>query len=349
MLGLRVLCLRVLLAMLPLLIGICGGCRGAVYREVYQQKLIREVRTLEDRLNEAEYQNQVLLDELGRSRDQVMIPKDSRGGFPGGTSPRQLAEPRPAPSANATDPGRTAPQPARPTLPARPNLPARPLDGQQPLRDPQSAPGGDPALVPPTMPVPPGRETVEFPDVDLGEPVPPAGRDATIELPPGQVPVPNLPPPAVVPQTLELPEPVGIRIDPAMSGGHRDDEPEPRTGMQLLIQAIDQQGNPISLDQFEIEADLTVVLRDPSVDPADSELGRWEFAADELHAMTRPGPRGGLQVYLTWQDNKLPQQSKVIAQVRLVAEEMELEAEAELSTIEPEIADWTPRGGSTRR
>jgi hypothetical protein len=334
---------RRLLLALPLLIAIFGGCRGSAYREVYQQKLIREVRTLEDRLNEAEYQNQVLLDELGRSRDQVMIPPNSRGGFPSSSLPRQLAEPRPSPSANTLGPGREA------TPPARPTLPARPLDGQQPIRDPQSAPAGEPALVPPTMPIPPGRETVEFPDVDLGEPVPPAGRDATIELPPGQVPVPNLPPPAAVPQTLELPEPVGIRIDPAMSGGHRDDEPESRTGMQLLIQAIDQQGNPISLDQFEIEADLTVVLRDPSVDPADSELGRWEFAASELHAMTRPGPRGGLQVYLTWQDNKLPQQSKVIAQVRLVAEEMELEAEAELSTIEPEIADWTPRGGPTRR
>lgn len=329
--------------MLPLLIGIFGGCRGAAYREVYQQKLIREVRTLEDRLNESEYQNQVLLDELGRSRDQVMIPPNSRGGFPGSSTHRQGAEPSPTPSENRLGPSRDTTQPARPTLPARP------LDGQPPLRDPRPAPGSDPELIPPTMPVPPGRETVEFPDVDLGEPVPPAGRDATIELPPGQVPVPTLPPPAAVPQTLELPEPVGIRIDPAMSGGHRDDEPEPRTGMQLLIQAIDQQGNPISLDQFEIEADLTVILRDPSVDLADSELGRWEFAADELHAMTRPGPRGGLQVYLTWQDNKLPRQSKVIAQVRLAAEEMELEAEAELSTIEPEIADWTPRGGSTRR
>lgn len=328
--------------MLPLLIGVFGGCRGAAYREVYQQKLIREVRTLEDRLNEAEYQNRVLLDELGRSRDQVRIPPNSRGVTPGGSTPRPLPESTRSPSPNATGPDPGAAQPPRPILPARP------LDGQQPLRDPQSPPAADPAFVPPTMPIPPGLETIEFPDVDLGEPVPPAGRDATIEPPPGQVPVPQLPAPVPAPATLEIPEPVGIRIDPAMSGGHRDDEPEPRTGMQLLIQAIDQQGNPISLDQFDIEADLTVVLTDPSVDPSQSELGRWYFAANELHAMTRPGPRGGLQVYLTWQD-KRPQQSKVLAVVKLSAEEMELEAEAELSTIEPEIADWTPRGGTTSR
>lgn len=329
--------------MLPLLIGLLGGCRGAAYREVYQQKLIREVRTLEDRLNEAEYQNQVLLDELGRSRDQVLIPPNSRGATPGGTKPRRLPETTRGPAASAQDSatGDAGQQP-------KPTLPARPLDGQQPLRDPQAAPENEPALVPPTTPVPPGRETMEFPDVDLGEPVPPAGRDATIEPPPGQVPVPELPAPVPAPATLELPEPVGIRIDPAMSGGHRDDEPEPRTGMQLLIQAIDQRGNPIPLDQFDIEADLIVVLRDPTVDPSQSELGRWYFAANELHAMTRPGPRGGLQVYLTWQD-KRPQQSKVLAVVTLSAEEMELQAEAELSTIEPEIADWTPRGGTTSR
>ncbi len=44
------------------------GCRSRAQQDLYQQKLIREVRVLEDKLYEADYKNRVLAEKLKRAR-----------------------------------------------------------------------------------------------------------------------------------------------------------------------------------------------------------------------------------------------------------------------------------------
>lgn len=307
------------------------GCRGAAYREVYQQKMIRELRMLEDRLNEAEYHNQVLKDELSRKRDQVSIPSSTKGRSPKSPSEAAVRErietPTPAPSATGNG---SVPRPA---------LPARPF-GDLPN-------GRGPSLEPPDVQLPPGRETIEFPDVDLGEPVPPAGRDAIMELPPGQIPLPGPTSQRGDSPAAPAADPVGIRIEPSLSGGYRDEDLPGGTGMQLLVQAIDQKGDPVPMDAFQIAGKLSVVLLDPLREPADARLGRWDYDEQELHRMIRPGPYGGLQLYLDWPD-KRPLGDRVLAHVKLGTEAFELRTEAELSTQEAAVAEWNPRGSTTR-
>jgi hypothetical protein len=345
---------RLMLAMLVGGVALIVGCHGQAYREVYQQKMIREIRILEDRLNEAEYRNRVLMQQMARRGEEIFmtpigqsVPMESspvqRGGQRGGTGSVRSVTPErlPKPLERSVDGGAAsgdATRSAPPTLPARP------------LQDMPSAPNVPidptlPELIPPAVPIPPGKESIEFPDVDLGDPVPPAGLNAPMEPPPGQIPIPAPPKAPEVPAAEEPQrDPVGIRIDTSMSGGHREDGPEGATGMQLLVQPIDARGVPIPIDRFDIAADLEVVLTDPGSDPAGEELGRWVYAAEELHGLMRPGSGGGLQLYLTWK-GKRPSGDRVTAQVKLLDEtqELELSAEAELLTVEPSAADWNPR------
>ncbi len=337
--------------MLTVLVGglaLIVGCHGQAYREVYQQKMTREIRTLEDRLNEAEYRNRVLMQQLARRGEEIFmapigqsVPMGSspvqREGQRGGTGSVRSATPErlPKPLGKSVDGGAASGDAARSV---RPTLPARPL--QDVPIDPTL-----PELIPPAVPIPPGKESIEFPDVDLGDPVPPAGLNAPMEPPPGQIPIPAPPKASGGPAAEEAQrDPVGIRIDTSMSGGHREDGPEGATGMQLLVQPIDASGVPIPIDRFDIAADLEVVLTDPGSEPAGEELGRWVYAAEELHGLMRPGSGGGLQLYLTWK-GKRPSGDRVIAQVKLLDEtqELELSAEAELLTVEPSAADWNPR------
>jgi hypothetical protein len=342
---------------LPVLVGgvaLIVGCHGQAYREVYQQKMIREIRTLEDRLNEAEYRNRVLMQQLARRGEEIFMTPIGQA-VPMGSSPVRVDGQRGGPgSSRSVTPERLpkplekgvdgAPASGDATRSVPPKLPARPL---QDLPGTPNVPIDPtlPELIPPAVPIPPGKESIEFPDVDLGDPVPPAGLNAPMEAPPGQIPIPAPPKAPEVPAAEEPQrDPVGIRIDPSMSGGHREDGPEGATGMQLLVQPIDASGVPIPIERFDIAADLEVVLTDPGSDPVGEELGRWVYAAEELHGLMRPGSGGGLQLYLTWK-GKRPSGDRVTARVKLLdaTQELELSAEAELLTVEPSAADWNPR------
>lgn len=290
------------------------GCRGAAYQEAYQQKLFGEIRNLEDQLYEADYRNQVLLDELARTRSQVKLD-DAQP-----VSPRR-EPPRRRPSTQDQD----EPSETPPTLPARPLEP-------------------DDSYEPPSISLPPSADDLEIPDVDLGEPVPPADREATPELPPGRVEVPE----SALPQPAELlPAPVGVRIDAALSGGYRFDDAEDRTGMQLAIQAIDGDGRPVPLSDFDVAASLSIVLLDPQRDADEARIGRWDYQPEELPELLSDAPGGGWHLYLPWRQKPLG--DTVIAHVRLAGDDVELRAEAELSTVEPSLAGWNPRGSSLRR
>lgn len=352
------------------------GCRSRAYRDVYAQKMASEIRVLEDQLYEADYQNQVLRDELSRAEtraSQVIVPPARRRSLFG----RTLDE-----SGNVIDTRPKATQSLPPAVASPPDtdLPARPLpDGElpeelQPLLDsptnsPESSSENSPEMaepegsnassrradtdsdsqfVPPAEAIPPSGE-LAIPDVELGEPVPPPA-DGTPEKPPGQIELPDsakrlgVGPPA---------EPVAIRINPSLSGGFKSDDQPAQEGVTLVIEAIDGKGSPVRLEHFDIDANLSVVLLDPSR-PADAaRLGKWDFTADDVRSMihdqpmTTPGQvNSAIQVTIPWTEQK-PGSPKVIAHVRLSAAEAIMQTQGEIGTAQPSMAQWTPRAPLT--
>lgn len=337
-----------------ILLGLCG-CRGKAYRDVYQQKMIGEIRNLEDQLYEADYQNRILVDELARNRSQVVVPDAKRSRPVIESQPRTPSQPprRDMPqrdSDRAGDDSLLTPVPLQPeeTDRPRPTLPARPIPGGSPQEltpPPISRPREDPnlKLLPPAVPIPPGVEN-DLPDVDLGEPVPPSGLNAIPDLPPGQIKLPESVRRNV---RVEPSPPVAIRVNPSMSGGYRFDDEQEKTGMHLTIEAIDEKGDLVRLDDFDIVGELSVVLLDPSRPAADARLGRWEYDSDELRQMIRSGPGSAIHVYFAWQD-KMPSGKQVIAHVKLSSDETQMQAQAEMKTNEVEVARWNPRGEQMR-
>jgi hypothetical protein len=313
-----------------------GGCRGAAHREVFQQKMAGRIRILEDQLNEADYQNQILADQLARSRNQVVIPENTRGKASAVTKPRP-----PRASVGPSRPGAGSPTPS----PALPALPARPLaESPVPAGD-EKGTSDDDSFVPPQEPIPPGLEDLDFPDVDLGEPVPPAGARAVPELPPGQI---ELPAPIQRSSHVEPSVLASLRINQSMSGGYRFDDADEKTGMHLAIEPIDERGQMVSLLDFDATGTLSVVLLDPTLDPSDAKIGRWDFDAEETRSMARSGPGKTLHVYVPWQD-KTPAGKQVIAHVRYTAGDVQMQAQCELKTAESEVATWNPRGAAMPR
>jgi len=318
------------------------GCRAKAYRDVYQQKMAGEIRNLEDQLYAADYQNQILVDELARARSQIVVPEARRS--------RPVADPQPLPVRPPRPESPAAPSGLQPPLIPTPALPARPLPEPSPpdLAPPpieRPRPRNDQNLVPPTVPIPPGRSTLEFPDVDLGTPVPPSGPEAAPELPPGQIKIPES---AKKSLRSEPSIPVAVRINQSMSGGYRFDDAAKQTGMHLSIEAIDEAGERVALEQFNLAGELTVVLLDPTREPADARLGLWEYSAQEVRDMIRPGVGSAIHVYIPWRD-KIPGGKQVMAHVKLFADETQMQAQAELSTAETEVAQWNPRGEAMKR
>jgi len=292
------------------------GCRGAAYRDVYQQKMAGEIRVLEDQLYEADYHNQVLADELERLKTQVAVPAERRA--------RPVDEPRSREAVLADPPQRST---ERPT----PQLPARPI--------PDTAD-------PPAVPIPPGMEELEFPDVDLGEPVPPGDPAA----PPGQI---QLPDSVRILYRQEPATPASVRINPGLSGGHRFDDPEESAGMYLAVEVVDDAGKLVALENLDQYGELKVAIVDPQREPADAQLGQWSFTGDELRALVRPGgsgPAAGdrIDIHLPWEE-KQPLGTSVVAHVRLTVAETQLQAQAELPTADAAVARWNPRAGNTTR
>lgn len=203
------------------------GCRSQAYREVYQQRMQSEIRTLEDQLYEADYHNQVLIDELERAQRKIEYQASKRADSNGragrgGATDRSATGQSAGPSVGD---GTGDAADGQPSVRQR-RLPARPTH-TDPFQDDQlPAPATDDndstqMLEPPQIHLPPGPDDLSFQDVEYGPPVPPAGVDAIEELPPGQVILPvSLQRHVIVP----LPQPVSIRIDAARSGGWRYDD-----------------------------------------------------------------------------------------------------------------------------
>ena len=203
-----------------------NGCRSRAQQDLYQQKLIKEVRILEDKLYEADYQNRVLADKLKRARieaREVPIhsakparrPDDGLKHFPeptpdSGTAPMDEDDPDEIGLGDLLPPVFDEGEPIEPDVingsdPAKPK-PA--TDGLPvPLTDPIAPTGTDrfpaPSFPEPKGPTSPSEAPIQegvtpLPDhADSllepapGGPVPPGKKDT--ELPP-VLPGDNLPP-----------------------------------------------------------------------------------------------------------------------------------------------------------
>ncbi len=322
-----------------------GGCQGAAYRDVYHQKMAGEIRVLEDQLYDADYQNQVLRDELMRAEvksSQIQVPAapprrtifgktlNSSGEVVEITQPRSSSTP-------------AAPKSTSPKLPARPTDDLPPPAGSQakkPLSDPEPTPPRPKSSpIPPSEPVPPGASDLLLPDVELGDPVPPPP-DSMPDILPGQIELPDT---ARRLQSSPPATPVSIRIHKGFSGGHKSDDQPPIEGIELLVEAIDEAGKPVALETFDIDGVMSVVLLDPARSAATARIGKWEFGPDEIREMVHAGPASGLRVIIPWGEER-PIGDKVLAHVKLSAVDVAMQAQAELPIAQPNVAQWTPRG-----
>jgi hypothetical protein len=312
-------------------IAVSVGCRSRAHNDLYRQKMASEIRVLEDQLYDADYQNRVLQDNIQRLREQAL---EAESGVRQDPAPVGRPEVNPLPST----------PPAAESDPDEMFEPPFIEEGE--LADPSELSGavspddGDPlgaGLVPPSEPEPPGKDDLELPEVFPGELLPPAG-DGDGESPPGQIPLPQ----SVQAATAPFPE--SIRIHRGLSGGHQFDEDDQIDGMYLVINAIDKLGKTVDLSSYDIDAELTVVALDPTLEADVARIGRWNFTAQEVLELIRDDPTSGLHVPLRWQDVR-PATDEVIVHVRLRADEDEMRCDEKLIVgAAAAMAKWTPRG-----
>lgn len=309
------------------------GCRGKAQSDMYRQKMASEIRVLEDQLYDADYQNRVLRDQLERAEEQTRRIE----------TPKPGAKPRPAP--------RLLPQaddiPDSPASGMGDDIEAPILDVDLGQTDPEPEPLVDPVtpdtdkpntngLVPPEIPEPPGIGDLELPEVIDGEPVPPPVGDGS-DKPPGQIQLPDSL------QAQVAPVPDKIRIHRGLSGAHKFEDEEQVGGLYLVVNAVDRRGKMIDLASFEIDAELTIVAHDPTLEGRVAQIGRWEFSPEEVAEFVRGDPSSGLHVPIRWQQE--PATEEVVILVRLRSDEDEMRCEETLQVgTSAVMAKWTPRG-----
>lgn len=339
------------------------GCRGRAKEDLYRQKLTSEIRVLEDQLYEADYENRILADKLTRAEERLREADDD----PSARYRENLGGDR------GGDPRRE---------PERESLDRTPRDEPDPgdrfdlnLEDIEIDPGTeiDPGgrMPAPGGPEPPGADDLRIPPIEPGEIVPPPGPGSEPEGPPGQIELND----AMRflgrtdPADAGLPPPTEIRVHPTLSGPYRFDDEDEADGMMLVLTAIGEGGRVSDLSGFKIDAEMTVVALDPTRDPAEARVGRWEFDADRVRSLVRHDPVSGIHLPLQWEDDR-PDGDEVIVHVRLripaapgegPAEELddqdgpgdpvpEMVCEGRLNlAAATSTARWTPRGDTPRR
>ncbi len=341
------------------------GCNSRAHNDLYRQRMASEIRVLEDQLYDADYQNRVLRDRLSQCKvDTGAVParktieskprvqssdsefdsefdteSDMEHGF---DSFDDLNLPEvdegiavePDELDTMIDPGASR----GPESDASSN--------REPLKDPSASDSSrsrdseSSELLPaPGGPEPPGKRDIDVPEIVPGELLPPPIGEEDDLKPPGQIQLPDsVQAAAGVPNQL--------RIHHALSGGHRVEGSI--TGMVIVVNVIDKLGKPVNLDQFDVDANLSVVVLDPSKDPSEAKIGRWDFANSEVASFVRSKPISGLHIPIDWTDGQ-PEVDEVIVHVRLRGEEDEMRCEGRLNVEkQAAIAEWTPRGEALR-
>jgi hypothetical protein len=210
------------------------------------------------------------------------------------------------------------------------------LEAPKPLADPKKKPARKPEferLPPPAGISPPGKNDTKIDPIIPGEILPPAG-DSGDENPPGQILLPNsTQTPTGVPEEL--------RIHPMLSVGHRDGQK--LDGATVVVTALDRLGRSLDLNDFEVDAELSVVVLDPDREPDQARLGRWDFSRKEVAAMISADKNGGLEIPVRWKETT-PTSDKVIVHIRLRGDDQEMRTQSKLD-LRPRTAasTWTPR------
>ena len=340
--------------------------------------MANEIRVLEDQLYEADYENEVQRQKLHRANDccdQMSVPPSNVVPAPAiqtqtlpsqpeaytESIPREGIPLEPIPMDHGFDDSHIGPS----QIDQGSSIQIVPTPSQNPgaLTDPPMDPRTNPRTVDPkdaefiptpesgfegnlpapTEPQPPGPSDIRVPPIVPGEVLPPPVRGEGIPVPPGKIDLPNAKmteTPIVYPDRLQL--------HPGLSGGHRFDDAKDVTGMFLVVNVVDQKGRMIDIRNFDVDAKMTVVAIDPNLPIDESRIGRWEFSERDVLRFMRPSPVSGFHVPIRWQGSK-PTGENVVVHVRLQTEDEEMRCEAKLSVGKVEsIAEWTPRGKSSR-
>jgi len=318
-----------------------AGCRSQAHQDVYNEKLIAQVRSLEDQLNAADYENRVLHQQLERQRETTQ-QDSNHSDFPSRDSdkpsPRRADPPRePAADDDVLDdfdidlgsPSDLGPSDLGPS-----DL------GPSDLTPGNVGPGDvEPGDLPPIQPLPPREQDITPPPIEFGAPQPPLLQGEDVELPPGQIETPDsarllLPPQPAIAVTTE--------IHPGLSGTHHHDSDSTIDGMYLVLTISDEQGKPMS-----ISPSLAVVMLDPTRQGEDARLGRWDMTADQIAEQFRSSPLPSIQLPLLWQ-GKQPGGDEVAVFVRFTLEDgRQLETDLMLKLAAKEPSDWKPQGLGT--
>ena len=203
-----------------------------------------------------------------------------------------------------------------------------------------------PIPLPPDAPEPPRNPNPIIHDVEPGTIKPPAFPGADPGGPDGRVNVPELDAlryskPTV--QQVALPN--HIRLHTSLSGGHQFDRDDEVDGLYVVVNVVDENGRTLNLNNYDIQAGMTIVALDPKLDPNASRIGRWEFTPEEVSKFIRSIPVAGLHVPVKWQQIE-PIGDEIVVYVRLQTdgEEMQCQGTVKLNQAAA-MAKWMPRGG----
>ncbi|MEM9586126.1 MAG: hypothetical protein AAGA03_02500, partial [Planctomycetota bacterium] len=357
-----------------------GGCRGRAHEDLYQQKLTQEIRFLEDQLYEADYENRVLAEKLEREKLKsedadkyaplIQQERTPPNGLPAFPTPRPDTVPNAGTDSSAdvtdpmdlddeallelplVDPGSPideVPAPATNT-PSTADGSAESADpGTEPSRSQTPNPITDDLelSLPPMAPEPPGASDTEAPQVVPGTPVPPGNPGGVEAVPPGQVELPA--PLGMLPQndtdraSSRSAKPVAIEIHPSLSETTQPIDAEGPTGLRIVVTAVDAFQRMVDLSEFDIDADLAVVVIDPTQAPGSSRIARRDFTSVEAASLLRDSPLSGLFVPVNW--DTPPAGDEVEVHVRLTAGQQVMQCKRTLA-VGPtaSVSQWTPRG-----
>ncbi len=343
------------------------GCSNRAHRDLYQQRLALESRVLEDQLYDADYENRRLRDQLEQyqrkvseakiSTPSIMKPHD----YPGELG-RRSTSPEASIHAPIADPAPNRPSPIHSTrdlgeglesddfdlpmfddgVPLDPNELAVPEQPAQELPAPITSAPKKPATRQPApgLPVPPGKRDTDVPPIIPGDILPPP-RDSEDARPPGQILLPNF-------SGSKAGVPEKLNIHPTLSTGHHTDGK--LDGAVIVIGAVDGDGRPVNISDFDIDAELSIVVLDPTRSGDEALVGRWDFNRRQVQTLVRDHPVSGFHVPVEWADDA-PDGDGVIVHVRLRGDDTDMRCDSELkfnSSGQPTITDWTPRGSKMR-
>lgn len=325
-----------------------SGCSNRAHNDLYQQRMASEIRVLEDQLYDADYQNRVLRDKLSQCKPREESAKAATSSADAQRTPTPVS-PEKSDSEEYSDMDDGFESLDDLSLPSldegEPFEPGALTDPGTPLDDNGS--GEDSAdmsdLLPPAPggPEPPGKRDTEIPQIDRGEILPPpAADDGGEPKPPGQI---NLPDSVQAATGV----PAKLRVHPGLSGGYRENENI--EDMVIVLHVVDSLGKPVNMDDFDIDAQLSIVILDPELEPSEARVGIWEFTAWQVANFIKSDPVSGLHVPIKWQGAQ-PSGEEMIVHARLRTEDEEMRCEGQLNVLKrPAIAQWTPRGDEQKR